>query len=1625
VGFYSNESKSTSCIACSAGKYNTITGAGGCDPCDVGRVTIATGQSECIPCARGRYSAIRGGSGCSECGGGKYQPDEAETGCIACAKGMQADDTGSYECEVCAENSIAPSAGTIACAVCNAPTQTNGSDSPRNRLNCSGCDLEYYWDSSDLTGDCDESPSSGPNCCRKCKNGLVCDRTTETKDRYLETLIVDEKFYRFTDSSIEVYRCSKYHRYADNCGGGNAYGDASCLYNSMGPLCRLCEPNYFHGSQAGRCIECEGRAVLISTIPVIVVGGVILICLLLYRYLEACSRMVNNFWELIESEWTRVSWWIVSLRILMLQFQVVAKFSYMQDIAWAPPFKYLIDFLDMLFLDLTSWLPGAECVNVNHYVMLVFYTLGPIGAYILALLFVAARTLYRRRKGGGGVEHDNSNTRPSLWAELRRGFLGATDLALEILNLVHALICVRIFQTLDCDTFDRGLEGKLGLLRIDYAIDCDSKKHIFYEKYAYGFIAVYVVLVPLAMAIRKKKQAERGSGAGILSMPFDEEIWFFDIEDMYYRLLMTGLLLVLFRGTELRIIACVYISTFQQVVVTYFRPYLNQSHNKIATAGQFIVTLTITSAYILDTIKGNQRDAVGYMLFVANLSIILVIVIQQRGERLAAVVDALMAQEPVKFAEFADLWRGKNKQVLSKALLLSAEHCLTFVEKNDRPDFFWEYLCAIVLGLKDMDGGYVCAEAVPAGVKWMPLISDILERKQHERERQEDAFFELIREGFLLKRGAVNRSWQKRYIVVGEMPGLRGHQLLYFGTQRKAAAFLAGGESAEAKGSITLSSNIRRITSSEETHSFHLEEEGRTWSFAAHSRSEFKSWCGVLQSILRASSDPRWSLSQRHKMNLQAFRKAAGAMFGLLLDKPIIDAVFRDLSAMNIRITSRKAASILGREFGAPAADISDEDVEAGIAQASFVWERLCDYIQSKDLTTQDAFREFDGDENGSIDIEEFKSTLIKLDIITSEEADVFGDNEAAGFAATSRYSSSSHRAVLEYHEFGAQLRSAGHNALFSDSRLSDTRRRTSIMEIERPSISACRDFIVDLTSASHLRCANCGFLKEEHADRASGRWAALREMKDDVSDDESPSIGEASDDDIGFDEIYNESDKLAADKRKSFFSATNALHDAIEAGAITEEGTHAMIDRATKEDGHLDVNVLSDIVDDELQDDDRSDDEEQSEAAKWRPRARLSAQDEDSYSTIANTLHEAIEGGTLTKQDVNAMIDRATGDGGHVDESLLADIVDELQHGKSQDEEQIPAASLSQQNTVIKKYASQWRSQARQNAQDEDLYSMCTNVLHDAIEAGTLTEEDAHIMLDRATKDDGHVDSSALGDIMNELQHGKSQDDGKEPPVPLSRMNMAMKYAAKWKSRVRSMGTEAADFANQGEERDAPVPLSRNNMIMKFAAKWRSQTSTTRESVEVELPAIISEAAHVSESDDAFFRQFNPLGVSASSDGAAEDDGHIKASVLKNMVNNMEHGNSQDEETEPRRPQEESHGGTLSKESASGPHGNVLDELRVFSEDVSDAATPSIRGGKAVAVGKAQAQTWSPEDDESDEPFIYTDQLDEALKLLNEKLKRDKRAVPTLFSIIQVGLQCADLQCTEDWFSSLVLSIL
>ena len=125
--------------------------------------------------------------------------------------------------------------------------------------------------------------------------------------------------------------------------------------------------------------------------------------------------------------------------------------------------------------------------------------------------------------------------------------------------------------------------------------------------YGYCCIVVYVVAVPILMAFWRLEQADR-----VRTLPFYQchsgRLWW-DVEDLMYRLLMTGLLLVILERLHLRLVACVLFSLVQHVIVSYFCPYVNRSHNNVAAVGQSIVTLTITAAYVLDTINNRSRAA--------------------------------------------------------------------------------------------------------------------------------------------------------------------------------------------------------------------------------------------------------------------------------------------------------------------------------------------------------------------------------------------------------------------------------------------------------------------------------------------------------------------------------------------------------------------------------------------------------------------------------------------------------------------------------------------------------------------------------------------------------------------------------------------------------------------------------------------------------------------------------------------------------------------------------------------------------------------------------------------------------------------------------------------------------
>ena len=1079
-GSYSSIDRSASCMKCRAGTFESESGSSMCTKCPAGRVSANAGQYSCEVCSRGKFQNLNGQASCILCGGGKYQPAVAGTNCLNCSAGRHASSTGLDKCTECAENSISDGSGTVTCSPCVPPTLTFGG----NRKECGACAQGFYRDTS--SEECTTGTTT-QSCCRPCPRGVECGSATSKRDRFLETLILKPGYFRFTATSTKAYRCERYHRYHEHCTGGNATGRNSCQRNSQGPLCRLCSDGYFHASLNGDCVACQQEVVLLTSVPMIAFCGITIIAIALYRKLQACSAAFKRVRKWTDHNWARVSWALVASRIILLQLQVIVKFSYMQDIFWPQPFRSVIGMLDAVFLDLTSWMPSSECTGINHYSILLFYTLGPF--FTAIVIFVITTILVRSKKHSGN--HHNESVAPKQRPDSiawRHAFAIAMDIWLEVMYFVHALICVRIFQTFDCEKFDGGVEGKQQVLRIDYSVDCNSKKHQAYSAYAYFCVVVYVLLVPCAMVFCRRRQAARDSDATLVSFPFKTTFWFFDIWDVTYRLLMTGLLIVLFRHRELRIVACVYIATFQQAIVAYLGPYVNASHNKVTSVGQFIVTLTVTAAYVLETIRSEQRDAIGYMLLFVNLTIIGIVLYQARIERLAAVVDALMIQEPIDRAEFAALWAGKNMQVLGTALLRSSQTCITAIQENLKPNKHWKYLC-FLLSLRDTSGDLAVHGTVSAGVRWRPMIATTIDAQLKERREAQNKYFHIVVEGCLEKRGAMNRAWRTRYCVLGHVPGNRGFELYYFATRKKASSFFSGNESAnKPKGFIRLSSNIRRIIANEDVGEFQLVELDRTWIFRATSQEEFVLWYDALTSIFSES----WKSMLNHaeqKINLEAFQSIVNSIFGLLFPSDVIDSVFWITYSQNNQANSAVIESSIEREAlirgevesrpsviggGAPEICVSDGELGGGTLSSSSIWDRLRSFSHKQHMSARELFQKFDKDENGQVDNGEFISTLLELKVLSADEA-------ASYTAVTGEHDSSD--TTIEFHHF-VKLLGQKKSQIGSKQLHGRKEKRRNIIFERVKSECKCDKFKLDIESVRYNVC-QCGFVKDDHSDLA------------------------------------------------------------------------------------------------------------------------------------------------------------------------------------------------------------------------------------------------------------------------------------------------------------------------------------------------------------------------------------------------------------------------------------------------------------------------------------------------------------------------------------------------------------
>ena len=492
-----------------------------------------------------------------------------------------------------------------------------------------------------------------------------------------------------------------------------------------------------------------------------------------------------------------------------------------------------------------------------------------------------------------------------------------TSVFLGVLSLVHTLICVEMFEIFDCSRYLIGTDGDgssvhKSYLKSDHSIDCDHPFHEKFQNLTSFFIVVYVAILPIAMLVQKSRQKEKRGMLRMLESPYKQSFWFFDSLDLYYRLSMTGFLMVVYRNSpSMRMVASLFVS-FLMASIVIVRPFVNDSHNRILIVGQFCVAITVAAGYVTSTFDKNEY-LTGSMLCVVNSIVVVVAFWQSRNERLHAIVDALRSKppRPIDADEFETLWMDSGRGPLCNAMLASGRFCLEVVVRSgvseEVADQHWQYLVSILLPLKRVDGGLVWEEPIPTKtVNWYSLIDDTISRNLTALNKAFGVEAIPLHKGWLLKRNRTTQAFRRRFFILVKRPKKDGPSsegefvLLWRTSEDLAEGEYQLGNDAH-RGSLDLG-HITSVEAADSDRRLEISCIKKTFVLCAETEKDYRQWRSLLlcnnRWKLRASSDDAVRhLSQRFQnatmpTDLEGFKNAAKLLLGPLYSPETASDVF-------------------------------------------------------------------------------------------------------------------------------------------------------------------------------------------------------------------------------------------------------------------------------------------------------------------------------------------------------------------------------------------------------------------------------------------------------------------------------------------------------------------------------------------------------------------------------------------------------------------------------------------------------------------------------------------------------------------------------------------------------------
>jgi len=624
-GKFCSAGETFDCPADTYQPYLNVINGKGCLDCMANAITNGTAKvskADCFCDAAKLYIEVVSADGnrTCVCPEGHQQNEKSPPTCVPCPFGTYKDTEGNMLCQQCPQDTT-----TIAVGATN------------KSLECV-CVAGLY----------DANTRVAHSSCTACPDHTQCNES----NTLLETLPLSAGYWRQSSTAEDIRPCFT----SAACLGGSNVAQ-QCAPSQTGPYCAVCNTGYFGGGDGKLCEPCTGIAVL-TFLPVIVMGAVVMALLVYFTCLCICGKSVSNRVKGL-GENTRRKRDVqaklqaksesaaIKVRILIALVQMLSGIGITFAIQYPPIYQAALAWLSSIIsLDLPKAMPLGCIMETGFFTSLILRTALPL--LVIVLLVSFAQLLQRC---------------------FRRSDLAAlcSSASFFVLFLVYPSCSSAVFQALICDPLE---EGGIAMLRVDYSITCWEGEHVSIMMYAFLMAVVYPLGTPLyflallyvnraaletircvelkasvseaeslvaAKAGRAEASERSTSDAASLSeeaaklrrsLPpavqkltagYTMRCYWFEIFECVRKLCLVGLPVILQPSGSAAQLMCGLIVCFLSMsMLSTYAPYIDPSDNFLAKVAQVSLFFSLVSSIALKLERTTSEGALGVLLIVTT-----------------------------------------------------------------------------------------------------------------------------------------------------------------------------------------------------------------------------------------------------------------------------------------------------------------------------------------------------------------------------------------------------------------------------------------------------------------------------------------------------------------------------------------------------------------------------------------------------------------------------------------------------------------------------------------------------------------------------------------------------------------------------------------------------------------------------------------------------------------------------------------------------------------------------------------------------------------------------------------------------------------------------------------------